>query len=301
MNLLIKLWLKLTNKNKYLDFKYKSTQEKKLIYYNKHIKNEIDKIGETLKTKKELNFMHSGHLGDLIYSLALVQHLSKNHKCNFYINSNKKLDVHYFNHPSQEVLINSRTANLLIPLLKKQKYLNEVKIYTSEKIDINLDLFRKIPINLNFHSVRWYMHLVGQNFNMGKPFLDVEAHNIIKNKIVIMRSPRYRNQFINYNFLKDIKNIVCVGLESEYKEIKSYIPNLEFYNCKDFLEMASIIKSSKFFLGNLCFAYSVAEALKVPRILETCPDFPVVFPYGENAFDFYHQNHFENLFKNFNR
>ena len=65
--------------------------------------------------------------------------------------------------------------------------------------------------------------------------------------------------------------------------------------------MASIIKSSKFFLGNLCFAYSIAEALKVPRILETCPDFPVVFPCGENAFDFYHQNHFENLFKNFNR
>jgi len=105
MNLLIKLWLKLTNKNKYLDFKYKSTQEKKLIYYNKHIKNEIDKIGETLKTKKELNFMHSGHLGDLIYSLALVQHLSKNHKCNFYINSNKKLDVHYSS--SKILLINT--------------------------------------------------------------------------------------------------------------------------------------------------------------------------------------------------
>ena len=39
-----------------------------------------------------------------------------------------------------------------------------------------------------------------------------------------------------------------------------------------------------FFIGNLCFAYSVAEALKVPRLLEASPDFPVVFPVGANSF-----------------
>ena len=61
-----------------------------------------------------------------------------------------------------------------------------------------------------------------------------------------------------------------------------------------------IIKSCKFFIGNLCFAYSIAEGLKTPRLLETCPDFPVVFPHGDNAYDFYHQIHFEKLFKSLN-
>ena len=64
--------------------------------------------------------------------------------------------------------------------------------------------------------------------------------------------------------------------------------------------MAIIINSSKFFIGNLCFAYSIAEALKIPRLLETCPDFPVVFPIGGKAFDFYHQVHFEKFFNKLN-
>ena len=91
-------------------------------------------------------------------------------------------------------------------------------------------------------------------------------------------------------------NLLFVGLEEEYKNLKKEVPNLEFYNCKDFLEMAEIIKSSKFFLGNLSFGYAMAEGLKVPRLLESCPDFPTMYPNGKNAFDFYFQEHFEKLF-----
>jgi hypothetical protein len=52
------------------------------------------------------------------------------------------------------------------------------------------------------------------------------------------------------------------------------VPNLEFYDCNDFLEMAQIIKSSKFFLGNLSLGNSIAEGLKVPRLVECGPDLP---------------------------
>jgi glycosyltransferase involved in cell wall biosynthesis len=62
-------------------------------------------------------------------------------------------------------------------------------------------------------------------------------------------------------------------------------------------EIQEKIKASKFFIGNECFAYSIAEGLKVPRLLEASPDFPVIFPVGKNAYDFYHQIHFEMLFK----
>ena len=76
---------------------------------------------------------------------------------------------------------------------------------------------------------------------------------------------------------------------------------MEFYDCKDFLEMAEIIKASKFYIGNMSFQYVISDALKVPRLLEASPDFPVVFPIGPNALDFYHQNHFEKFFNNFNK
>ena len=66
---------------------------------------------------------------------------------------------------------------------------------------------------------------------------------------------------------------------------------------KIFLELAEIIKSCKLFIGNLSFGYALAEAIKVPRLLESQPDFPLVYPNGENAYDFYFQEHFELLFK----
>ena len=62
--------------------------------------------------------------------------------------------------------------------------------------------------------------------------------------------------------------------------------------------MAQIINSSKIFIGNLSFGFTLAEGLKKPRLLESGPDFPLVYPNGKDAYDFYFQNHFE---KNFNK
>ena len=296
-----KIYFKILDKEKYA--KYKNTQKnnKKFEYYQNNIREKILNIHAALKEKKSLSFLHSGHLGDLMYSLPLVKELSKNYECNFYVQKNKKTNVIYGSHPSGDVFINERTVNLILPLLQSQNYLKKAEVYNDETIDVNLNLFREVPISFYFHSARWYMHLTGTQFDMTSPCLDVEPHKIIKDKIVIMRSPRYRNIYIDYKLLKNVNNIVCIGLESEYQNLKKDIPNLEFYNCKNFLEMAQIIKSSKFFIGNLCFAYSVAEALKTPRLLEASPEFPVVFPIGKNAYDFYHQIHFKKFFDLLNK
>ena len=61
-----------------------------------------------------------------------------------------------------------------------------------------------------------------------------------------------------------------------------------------------LVKSSKFFIGNQGIGYAIAEGLKPPRLLEGNPDFPVIFPIGENAYDFYHQIHFESFFEKLN-
>ena len=88
-----------------------------------------------------------------------------------------------------------------------------------------------------------------------------------------------------------------MGLKNEYNDLKNEIPNLEFFDCKDFLEMAQIIYSSKIFIGNLSFGFTLAEGLKKPRLLESGPGFPLVYPNGKNAYDFYFQDHFEKNFK----
>jgi hypothetical protein len=101
--------------------------------------------------------------------------------------------------------------------------------------------------------------------------------------------------------LKNIKNLLCIGLKEEFQDLKREINNLEFYDCKDFLEMAEIIKASKFYVGNMCLQYVISDALKIPRLLEASPDFPIHFPIGKDAFDAYHQNHFEKFFANLNK
>ena len=79
--------------------------------------------------------------------------------------------------------------------------------------------------------------------------------------------------------------------------LKNVVKNLEFYDCKDFLEMTQIIKAGRFFVGNSSLGIDLAEAVKSPRLLEACPGFPARQIHGLDAYDFYFQPHFEKFFK----
>ena len=80
-----------------------------------------------------------------------------------------------------------------------------MKNYNNQEIDINFDIFRELPVNIHFNSPRWYFHIAGIQVDLTDPYLYVEPHEKIKNKIVIHRTFRHRNQFINYKFLENYK------------------------------------------------------------------------------------------------
>ncbi len=298
-NFLIKLWYKFFNREKYIDLKNEKRTSDRVKYYNSRIYAQILEIQKKIENNKELSFLHSGFIGDVIYSLPTIKELSKSHKCKLYVQIEKPILGPY--ESSKKVFINKRCGDLILPLLRNQDFLDTVNIYKDEKIDINLNLFRDIPINLCFFQPRYYSHICGVNINVENTYLSIKPHDSIKNKIIVARSPRYRNAFLNYKFLKNTKNLLCIGLKEEFQDLKREINNLEFYDCKDFLEMAEIIKASKFYVGNMCLQYIISDALKVPRLLEASPDFPVHFPIGKDAFDAYHQNHFEKFFVNLNK
>jgi len=300
-NPILKLWYKILDRDKYQELKNKKQLDKRLKYYNSDIYNKILQIEKNIKNNKNISFLHSGHLGDIIYSLPIIKKLSENHNCNLYIQINKPMDLKYFNHPAGNFFLNEKITNMLLPLLREQNYLKKIEIYNGQEIEIDLDLFRKIPINIQFYSPRWFFQLTGIHTNLEHSYLEVKPHKNITNKIVIIRTFRARNSFINYKFLENYTNLIFIGTFEEYEDLKKQIPNLEYYNCKDFLEMSEIIKASKFFIGNQGLGYALAEALKVPRLLEANPDFPVIFPIGPNSYDFYHQNHFEKFFHILNK
>ena len=288
-----KYYYKLFDNIKYKRLKeQKKIQESVEIFENKY-KSHIYEIKSKIENNKKITFLHSGHLGDLIYALPVIKELAKDHECHFYIQSNKKIPVEYYKHPAGGVYIDDRMLNLFLPLMKKQKFIHKVEKYDNQEIDINFDIFRTLPVNIHFNSPRWYFHITGIQVDLTDPYLDVEPHGKVINKIVIHRTFRHRNQFINYKFLKDYKDLIFIGTKDEYKDLKQDVQNLELYDCKDYLDMAKVIRACKFFIGNQSVAYPIAEALKVPRILEAEPNFPIVQPIGKNAFDFYYQPHFE--------
>jgi len=297
-----KLFYKFTNKDKH--FYYKNTlkrekNEKEIKdIYKTQIHEKIHAIHEKVKNKKELSFSHCGHLGDIINSLPTIKEISKTHKCNFYIDTEKPLEPNARNYKKfgDKVYLTNKSVNMLFPLLSKITYIQNFDKLTNQKVDIDFNLIREMPINFNIDSVRWYSHLTGVHPNLIEPYIFADAHKHIKNKVVIMRNTRRKNYIINYKFLKNYKDLIFIGLEEEYEDLKKEVPNLEFYNCKNFLEVAEIIKASKFYLGNLSFGYTIAEGLKVPRLLESVPEFPLVYPNGKEAYDFYFQEHFEKLF-----
>jgi len=295
---LSKFWYKITkNKPKYFEVRNIQREQKKLKSYDSSITETLAFIKKNIIEKDEISFCHSGHLGDLIYALPIIKELSKIKTCNLIIKVNQPYNGHYFKHPSGNIMISERSYKMLLPLLKEQKYLNNIQKFNGQHIDVDLDFFRDLPISSQFHSFRWYFHLVGKQADMTLPYLDVKPHATIKDKIIIVRTFRARNVFIDYQFLKNYDNLLFLGTKEEYEDLKKDVPNLDFYDAKDFLELAQIIKSCKFYLSNQTFAYAIAEGLKVPRLLEAYPDYPVMFPTSNNGFDFYFQEHFEDYFK----
>ena len=83
------------------------------------------------------------------------------------------MPIPYYKHPVGKVFIDDRIYNLIEPLLKNQNYLNKVSVFKEEEIDIDLDLFREMPVNLNFNSCRWFFHITGVQVDLTEPYLKV--------------------------------------------------------------------------------------------------------------------------------
>ena len=295
-NFFKRYWLKIVNKQKHEELKILKKNEQDKFIFKTKFEQHINNFHKKIQSNQSLNLLHSGHAADVVNVLPVIKELAKNHECNLFIKIDKPLK-YYHKHPAGSVFINKKIYDMLEPLLKSQKYIHKVEKFNNQNIDIDFDIYREMPINLLFDNTKYSFHVTGLQPDLSQKYIEANPHNHIKNKIVIQRTFRYRNNFINYKFLNNYENLLFVGTRDEFEDMKLEVKNLEFYDCNDFLEMANIIKSSKFVIANSSIAFPIAEGLKVPRLLEACPHFPAAQPHGNNAFDFYFQAHFEKWVK----
>jgi len=305
LNILQKLWLKHTNRPLYKDYKWELAnyrqQEFTTFITGTDRLTTIDKIKAFAKINGFVNVCHSGNAGDIIYALPSLKKIQEitGVPVNLFLRLGKPLILSgYKSHPMGNVKLNQKMADMLIPLIIHQPYIATCQIHTTEPIHIDLDYFHSGNIPLKKGNIaRWCSYLTGVSPELWKPWISVKPDTTYNDTIVVARSERYRNHAISYEFLRAYPNVVFIGVESEYNDFTKSVGEIKWIQVKDFIEMAGIIAGAKFFIGNQSFPFSIAEALKVPRILETSFDIINVVPEGENGHDFFFQDHLESIVK----
>lgn len=245
-------------------------------------------------------FKHSGNSGDIIYALPAMYTLAGAEKIRLVLSLEGRADYSHKPHPLGDRMLTPEMVEMLKPLLEAQEQIEGCDIYTNQKIDLDLDWFRKLPIDVHRGDLaHWYFQAFAVSCDLSEPWLKVEGNTAFSDSIVIARSQRYNQPAIDYGFLKKYKNPVFVGVPEEFDMMRKKIPGLQYAAVENFYQLASIIAGSKLFIGNQSFPFALAEGLKVKRLLEVYYRCPNVVPCGKNSGEFCFQPHFEKLTEDF--
>lgn len=266
-----------------------------------------------------MKFKHSGNLGDLIYSIPTMLELAKNKKIDLCIGIGAPTQ-YTAAHPAGNVQINEAAYNFIVPLLEKQKYINSITAvsYRETNVDVDLDSFRTVLPQCGYRFdygdiCRWYNYVFNTYPDLTKKWIDVTGMfhdenitlpngitiDLIKKSIVVARSSRYRNPLINYAYLTKYEHVLFVGVPSEYDDFLKSCPHAIYVPTLNALEFALIIKMCKLFISNQTMAFSLAESMKIDRVLEVGQMCPNVIPHTKNGRDVVHHPGFINAIEFF--
>ena len=290
MSLLKKIWT---------DWKISYNQQQKEKQFTRGISQTPDVLSPLVPvTGDAVHFKHSGHAGDVIYSIPAMKALANGRKIHLYfeLHQPNRDFTKQMKHPNGNVMLNEKSVAMFAPLMKAQTGIHYFGAWNGEDIHYDLTAFRSFPFDYRMYSIsRWYFLTFAVTADLGKPWLDITPDKNFADKIVLARSSRYHTPGISYSFLSRYSDMVFVGVPEEYEAMKLQLPGLVYQPVGNFAELASVIAGSKLFIGNQSFPYSLAEALKVRRILEVYHQCPNVVPEGPGAYDFCYQPQFEKI------
>jgi hypothetical protein len=200
-------------------------------------------------------------------------------------------------HPAGKVRLTRAFAESLIPLLKLQSCFAEVKLWDGEPVDLDLDGFRASGFPHSRGDIAlYYSHVWACQPRLWQPWLTVEAEP--NSFILVNRTQRYHNPRISYKFLATVPNVRFVGLAEEYKAFrKEQGVNVPHLKTRGLLDLAKAIAGCRLFVGNQSAAWTIAEGLKVKRLVEMSPDAPNCAPHGPNGSQIWKQEVLEELVK----
>lgn len=263
-----------------------------------------------------LNFKHSGHQGDLIFSLPAIKELCLKTGLNAHIYLFLDRTWTNFEDSTREHkgLISEDNYARLRPLLMALPFVDNVSKWEGQQIHYDLDVvkYRGHEIGLPHSNIsRWYFYCFPEaTCDLSERVIDLhdlegfsmamkdKVPSFPENQIIVNRTFRNLNPYINYMFLNQYENVWFAGTLSEYEAFSHQVPEAKYLQVEDFLDLAIAIGNCKVFIGNQSFCYSIAEMMKVPRVLESCKEATNVTPMGKNGYDFYTQHGLQTIISN---
>jgi len=256
------------------------------------------------------SFLSSGNSGDTLAALPAVREFYNKTGIKPILYLRKGVKAHYYEgavHPVKDetgstVMLNEAMIKMLIPLLKEQPFLEDVKEWADEEIGCDLDLIRETNVGMPGLSInRWYFYVYPDlACDLSKPWLTVPdtEKDLAKGKIIVTRTERYLNDNINYSFLKQYQDeLIFSGTMREYNNFcMSFDLNIKKLTVDNFLTLAQAIKQSRFHITNQTMANQISTGLMHPSILEVCTYAPNCIPIGEDRYDFLAQLGLEHYF-----
>jgi hypothetical protein len=275
-------------------------------------------MSETKEVVPVVAYKHFAPAGDLIACLPGMRQVYRDTGRKAVICQRLNTPIHlydnakyvYINSDGLPVAMNETIWNMLMPLLEVQDYVHGCETWAGQTFEINLDIIREQHCTTMPHgSLYHWMQLAipqmatdfSEQFLTVVPFHEFYATDRYNDKIIINRTERYTNPYITYYFLKEYEDrIIFAGTKQEWEKFcAEWNLKVAYLEVPDFLMLARIIASCKFFIGNQSMCFHIAEGLKKKRLLEVSTGVPNVWPQGKDGFPFYQQANLEYYFKQF--
>lgn len=222
----------------------------------------------TVNADKSVVVSSSGDLGDCVVSLATLVY-----------RGNPAIYHLWDDGLTKGIVARER---FIRPFFESQPIIQEVKIGRPEQCDWRSEDFRHRRLHdgvtnlAQVHATHAkMMGFINEVPKFDQPWLVVDLDDE-HGKIVVNRSPRYRND--KFPWKKIVAHygsrLAFMGLDEEYEDFRNQFGEIKRFKVANMLEMAKIIAGSPLFIGNQSVAMTIAEGLKHPRIQESCLSLP---------------------------
>lgn len=232
---------------------------------------------------------HSGHIGDILYSLNTVKSIADKHgPVDFYIGFSMPNQTP--NHPSGKYTMTDKSFAYMLPLLESLPFIGEVYKHNGQVIDYDLDTFRSQGFSIASSDLRkWYRFLFTEfEIDLSDKIIKTEKQfDYLKHAVIINLTTRYRDIQIDYRKLSKLNRpLYFVGIEEEWELFNRYGLDCKRILVKDALHMSQILNSCYLFIGNQSSTFALAEQMKINRALEVHNVCPNVIVSGANGIDY---------------